>query len=76
MKTHTAMVGRLPRVLPRPSRRYRSGRVCADEACGTILSRYNASPFCWAHEPRGSTETSRRGAKRGPGRPARSGAGR
>jgi hypothetical protein len=25
-------------------------RVCAVEGCGTLLSIYNASTFCWHHE--------------------------
>jgi hypothetical protein len=31
---------------------YDSGRVCEREACTTVLSRYNKSPFCSVHEPR------------------------
>ena len=26
------------------------GRVCADEGCDTVLSRYNDSPTCSAHD--------------------------
>jgi hypothetical protein len=25
-------------------------RVCAFEGCGTVLSIYNSSTFCWIHE--------------------------
>ena len=27
-------------------------RVCADLECSTVLSIYNGSDFCFAHEPR------------------------
>jgi hypothetical protein len=26
-------------------------RVCADEGCSTLLSRYNLHSLCWQHEP-------------------------
>ncbi len=26
-------------------------RVCADEHCSTVLSRYNRREFCYAHAP-------------------------
>ena len=25
------------------------GRVCEQSGCGTVLSTYNASMYCWAH---------------------------
>jgi len=28
------------------------GRVCAQDACSTVLSKYNGSEFCSVHEPR------------------------
>jgi hypothetical protein len=31
---------------------YDAGRVCLQEACSTVLSVYNKSPFCSVHEPR------------------------
>ena len=31
--------------------RYRTGRVCEDLQCDTVLSVYNPSTFCWQHEP-------------------------
>ena len=31
---------------------YDAGRVCEAEACQTVLSRYNKSPYCSVHEPR------------------------
>ncbi len=30
---------------------YGEGRVCADEDCGTRLSRYNRNQFCFRHAP-------------------------
>jgi len=27
-----------------------SGRVCEHPGCGTLLSVYNRSPVCWAHQ--------------------------
>jgi hypothetical protein len=27
-------------------------RICSDAACSTVLSIYNASEFCFVHEPR------------------------
>ena len=45
-----AIVGRPARTRPRPSRSYRTGRVCGHEGCTTILSRYNPSGFCSLHE--------------------------
>ena len=29
---------------------HRSGRVCEDPACATVLSIYNATGWCWQHE--------------------------
>jgi hypothetical protein len=37
--------------LPRVSRIYPEGRVCAHPGCFTVLSRYNAWDRCWEHEP-------------------------
>ena len=31
---------------------YDAGRVCDHDACTTVLSRYNKSPYCSVHEPR------------------------
>ena len=30
---------------------YGEHRVCADEACSTLLSRYNHETFCFQHAP-------------------------
>jgi hypothetical protein len=30
--------------------RFDAGRVCEALGCVTVLSVYNASPFCWQHE--------------------------
>ena len=35
----------------RPSRAFRSGRVCKFPECGTMLSIYNDGKFCYQHEP-------------------------
>ena len=43
--------GETVRALPRRNRRWRAGRVCAEDGCVTRLSIYNRSTFCWAHEP-------------------------
>jgi hypothetical protein len=44
-----ALRGRLPGDAGRGPRRVRAGRVCADEACRTVLSVYNAGDRCWEH---------------------------
>jgi hypothetical protein len=43
--------GAAVRVLPRPNKRYKPGRVCASPDCGTKLSTYNKWQYCWQHEP-------------------------
>ena len=43
--------GAAVRSLPRPNRRYSSGRVCAEPGCGTRLSVYSKWSHCWQHEP-------------------------
>ncbi len=43
--------GSRPRELPRPSRTFEGGRVCAHEQCQTRLSIYNRSTYCWQHAP-------------------------
>jgi hypothetical protein len=45
------MRGEHAHTLPRPNRLYSTGRVCAEDGCDTILSRYNRSKLCWQHEP-------------------------
>lgn len=35
----------------RPSRKFGEGRVCADQACDTLLSQYNRREYCFAHAP-------------------------
>ena len=39
------------RELPRASRSYDRGRVCATPGCTTKLSIYNRYDHCWQHEP-------------------------
>ena len=39
------------RTLPRPTKSYGPGRVCADPGCETKLSVYNKWNYCWQHEP-------------------------
>jgi hypothetical protein len=29
---------------------YAEGRICAQEGCATILSRYNRRSYCWQHD--------------------------
>ncbi len=54
---HVSIVGenvalRGMRAAPRrASRSYAGERVCSEPGCSTVLSRYNASPLCWQHEP-------------------------
>jgi hypothetical protein len=43
--------GSAVRSLPRPNRQYTAGRVCAEQGCGTTLSRYSKWDRCWQHEP-------------------------
>ena len=35
----------------RPNRTYDDGRVCAHIGCGTRISIYNRSQYCWQHTP-------------------------
>ena len=35
----------------RASKAFKSGRVCAEDGCGTVLSMYNSGRFCYQHEP-------------------------
>jgi hypothetical protein len=44
-----AIRGSRPQGLPRASRRYAEGRVCAEAGCETKLSVYNRRDKCWAH---------------------------
>ena len=43
--------GTAVRQLPKASRTFAPGRVCAHEDCSTKLSIYNRSELCWQHEP-------------------------
>ena len=45
--------GRPLRRESRPIRTYPWGRVCRAEGCGTRLSIYNDSEYCWVHTPMG-----------------------
>lgn len=44
-----ALRGRLPGGTGRGPRRDRAGRVCAHDACRTVLSVYNTGDRCWEH---------------------------
>jgi len=35
--------------MPKPSRTYAAGRVCAHDGCRTVLSIYNSEPECARH---------------------------
>jgi hypothetical protein len=37
--------------VPRPSRDFGAGRVCAHSGCVTKLSRYNRRDYCYLHAP-------------------------
>jgi hypothetical protein len=41
--------GKFPGGPGRGPRRARAGRICADEACDTVLSVYNDGDRCWEH---------------------------
>jgi hypothetical protein len=41
--------GKLPGTTGRGPRRVRAGRVCAEDACPTLLSVYNTGDRCWEH---------------------------
>jgi len=49
MARQDAIHGRRPQPLPRASRKYPTGRVCAQDGCETRLSTYNKREKCWAH---------------------------
>ena len=49
MSKENAIRGSRPQALPRASRQYPEGRVCAAPDCGTRLSTYNRRDRCWAH---------------------------
>jgi len=44
--------GRAPGDRGQGPSRSASGRICADGACSTVLSIYNAGDHCWEHTPR------------------------
>ncbi|MGO8683996.1 MAG: hypothetical protein ACLQUT_05385 [Thermoleophilia bacterium] len=50
LATRGSIVGSRPVSVPMALPTYGSGRVCAHVGCGTILSRYNSSKLCAAHE--------------------------
>jgi hypothetical protein len=45
----SSIQGHRPQALPRRSRRYPGGRVCAHPGCETRLSTYNRRDRCWVH---------------------------
>ena len=49
MSKENAIRGSRPQALPRASRKYPEGRVCAAPDCETRLSTYNRRDRCWAH---------------------------
>jgi hypothetical protein len=49
MGNQNAIKGERPTGLPRASRTYAKGRVCAHPGCETRLSTYNKRDRCWAH---------------------------
>jgi hypothetical protein len=34
----------------RPSKTFAEGRICGESGCGTMLSIYNESEFCYQHD--------------------------
>lgn len=36
----------------RPIRTFNANRICAEEGCTTILSRYSPDMVCWIHRPK------------------------
>lgn len=49
MAQPNAIRGERPAGLPRASRTYPKGRVCAHPGCETRISTYNKRDRCWAH---------------------------
>lgn len=49
MGSEPAISAHKPQGLPRASKRFGKGRVCAHEGCETLLSVYNRRDKCWAH---------------------------
>ena len=47
----TMLRGARPGNRRRRPKTYAEGRVCADDACDTLVSRYNRSEFCFSHSP-------------------------
>ena len=44
--------GQAIRPRSRRPKQYASNRVCAHEACETLISRYNSKEFCHTHAPK------------------------
>ncbi|MDP9068473.1 MAG: hypothetical protein M3N53_09070 [Actinomycetota bacterium] len=49
MSNDNAIRGSRPQAVPRASRKFPEGRVCAAPDCVTRLSTYNKRDRCWAH---------------------------
>jgi hypothetical protein len=49
LEEERAMKGTRPGHLPQPSRPIEGKRECAEPACNTRLSVYNAGSHCWQH---------------------------
>lgn len=49
LQERIALRGRLSENAGRGPRRGRTGRVCAEPACRTVLSVYNPQDRCWEH---------------------------
>jgi hypothetical protein len=49
LEDRLALRGKFPGNTGRGPRRGRSGRVCADGTCATVLSVYNTGDRCWEH---------------------------
>ena len=49
MGKDNAIRGSRPQGMPRASRTYPEGRVCASPGCETRISTYNRREKCWAH---------------------------
>jgi hypothetical protein len=49
MARNDAIRGQRTLGLPRANKKAPTGRICAEDGCGTRLSVYNKREKCWAH---------------------------
>jgi hypothetical protein len=49
--TNVVLQGARPGNRRRKPKTYDDGRICSDDGCSTLVSRYNRSDFCFSHRP-------------------------